>query len=110
MSDKKKIRDAFRNAVWKRDGYKCVMCGKKAVDAHHITDRNDMPWGGYVLENGISLCAECHLLAEQWHVSGNKEAPEGWHPDDLYKKIGSSKELAVEKSDNLNLEFKLRKR
>jgi hypothetical protein len=108
MSDKKKIRDAFRNNVFRRDRHKCVMCGKPAVDAHHITDRNDMPWGGYVIENGISLCSDCHIKAEQLHATG--VAYEGYAPDDLYKRISSSKELAVKKSEGLNAEFKLRRR
>lgn len=88
MADKKQIRRAFRNAVFKRDGYRCAMCGKPGkdrqgadahltfhskisgaslllLDAHHITERNDMPDGGYFEENGISLCdGGCHLFAE----------------------------------------------
>ena len=58
--DKKSIRETFRNAVFERDGYRCVMCGKTSkevkLDAHHIEDRHGMPNGGYVPENGISLC------------------------------------------------------
>ena len=64
-----------------------------------------MPAGGYVVENGISLCSECHIKAEHLHATG--ESWTNYTPDDLYKKIGSSKELAVEKSEKLS--FKLRK-
>ena len=54
MSQKKKqIRDNFRNEVFSRDKNCCLKCGEKAVDAHHITDRNEMPNGGYVKENAI---------------------------------------------------------
>ncbi len=95
---KKLIRHIFRTEVFKRDGYKCVFCDKEAVDAHHITDRNEMPEGGYVKENGISLCGEHHRLAEKYHESCGKTWADGFHPDELYRKIGSSKEIAILKS------------
>ena len=100
---KKDVRANFRKAVFARDGGKCVFCDLPAEDAHHITDRNspDIINGGYVLENGISLCASHHLMAEKFHISGGLEWEEGFHPDDLYKKIGSSKELAIKKSSEL---------
>ena len=59
-------RDEFREAVFARDGYKCVVCGSRenGLDAHHIIDRKLFYNGGYYLSNGVSLCEECHLLAE----------------------------------------------
>ena len=87
---KKKVRDAFRNDVFSRDKNKCRKCGQKAIDAHHITDRNEMPNGGYVKENGISLCADCHEKAEVWHLSGDIEFVDGYKPSDLYKLIESN--------------------
>lgn len=98
MSKKKKeIRRNFRDCVFKRDNYGCVTCKKINVelDAHHITDRNLMPNGGYVLENGISLCEECHINAEHFHSTG--EAIPGFSPEELYDKIGSSLKEATEK-------------
>ena len=59
------------------------------LDAHHITNRADMPHGGYVKENGISLCDRgCHLLAEVYHQTGTPHP--GFTPADLYRKIGVS--------------------
>jgi hypothetical protein len=101
MSQKKKqIRENFRNEVFSRDENKCRKCGKEncRLDAHHITDRNEMPNGGYVKENGISLCDECHVKAELWHLSGTLEYVEGYKPDDLYGLIGSNYGLALSKS------------
>jgi 5-methylcytosine-specific restriction endonuclease McrA len=95
---KKQIRADFRAAVFGRDNHRCVMCGKPAVDAHHITDRNEMPAGGYVKENGVSLCEDCHLLAEQFHSTGT--AAEGFAPEDLYHKIGSSYEQAYDAAEH----------
>jgi len=104
MSQKKKlIRQNFRDAVFKRDGYKCAVCGwnkdVSALDSHHICDRTLIINGGYVKENGISLCPDCHLKAEEFHCSG--QAPEGYMPDELYELIGSNYDLAVEKSKRL---------
>lgn len=95
--EKKKIRDAFRSRVFERDSYKCRVCQLPgAVDAHHITDRNLLPNGGYVKENGISLCPDCHIKAEVYHSTGT--ALDGFHPDDLYKLINSSYEKAHQAS------------
>jgi len=120
MAEKKQIRFAFRSTVLKRDRYRCAMCGKPGkdrqggeghaafhpgipaatlvlLDAHHITDRNDMPHGGYVAANGITLCDDgCHLFAEVYHQTG--EPHPGFSPAELYAKIGSSYEDALRAS------------
>ena len=107
MSKQKKqaVRKAFRDAVFKRDKYRCVMCDLKEMaenelDAHHITDRNLLPHGGYVKENGISLCTECHQKAEEFHSTGISYP--GYSPDDLYQKINSNLEKAIEASKKLS--------
>ena len=101
MKKKQAVREAFRNAVFERDKHKCKICGSPAVDSHHIVDRTEMPNGGYVLENGISLCNRCHIQAEQFHITGGKSWTHEMHPSDLYKLIGSSKEKAIEASELL---------
>lgn len=62
-------RDEFRNAVFKRDGFKCVVCGLPAKDAHHLVERRLWPDGGYYLLNGASVCEQHHLLAESTELS-----------------------------------------
>jgi 5-methylcytosine-specific restriction endonuclease McrA len=101
--NKKLIRQAFREAVFSRDLHKCRVCGAQSavLDAHHITDRNEMPNGGYVKENGISLCPDCHLKAEQYHISQKQTYLPAFHPDDLYALIGSSFEEAWQASEAL---------
>lgn len=107
MSNKKKeVRRKFREVCLKRDKLTCVMCGLKAksvneaeqiFDIHHITDRSEMPSGGFVLENGITLCKDdCHLKAEEYHSTGI--AFPGYSVDELYEKIGSSLAKAIEAS------------
>jgi len=95
MKAKLKIRDTFRNDVFERDNFKCVFCDKDSVDAHHITDRKEMPNGGYVKENGISVCEEHHLICEKYHMSDGQKWDIGYHPNDLYKKINSSYAMAL---------------
>lgn len=103
MKEKERVRAAFRDAVFKRAGFRCQGLGcavratradaERVLDAHHITDRALLPAGGYVPENGIALCAECHRKAEAFHSTG--KALEGWSPDDLYQIIDSSHDRAL---------------
>lgn len=113
MNNKKSIREDFRNAVFKRDRYVCAMCGHKPesadrLDAHHITDRTQMPFGGYCAANGISLCtdrcvnSDCHRKAEHLHATGIEFL--GYTPDDLYAKIKSSYRIAYAESLKLEIE------
>lgn len=93
-------RQNFRSTVLQRDNNRCVVCGfaptdLSELDAHHICDRNLMPFGGYVLPNGISLCTDrspgspdCHRKAESLHEKGI--AIKGYTPAELYAKIKSS--------------------
>jgi 5-methylcytosine-specific restriction endonuclease McrA len=101
MKQKQAVRAAFRDSVFGRDNQKCKVCYQPAVDAHHITDRTEMPNGGYVKENGISLCDKCHMKAERFHITAGLEWEPNMHPDDLYRKIGSSHEKAVKASEKL---------
>lgn len=120
MGRKQLVRAAFRSAVFERDRYRCVACGKPGrdrqggdghavyhrnatdaslvrLDAHHVTDRSGLPNGGYVRENGITLCDDgCHRLAEVFHRTGTPHP--GFSPADLYARIGSSYEDALRAS------------
>lgn len=104
---KKAIRKAFRDTCFARDKYSCVMCSfkstsekaEKELDCHHVTNREAMPAGGYVKENGISLCAPCHIKAEIFYSTGVAEP--GFAPNELYIKIGSTYEKAVAASKRL---------
>lgn len=107
----------------RRDGYRCRFCGELGkdrqgsddwkkyhgrirdesalvdLDAHHIMPREDMPNGGYVKENGISLCSDCHLKAEEWCQTGT--GPAGFSPDDLFRLIQSDLDNAIAASEKL---------
>lgn len=62
-------RDQFRELVFARDKHTCVHCGKPGVDAHHIMERRLFEDGGYYLENGVTLCPDCHLGAEDTTIA-----------------------------------------
>lgn len=101
---KKDIRKHFHAVCFHRDRYRCAFCKTQLFieyDVHHITNRKEMPNGGYVKENGITLCPPCHLKAEKFHISKGYSWEPNMHPNDLYKLIGSTYELAVEKSKSL---------
>ena len=80
MSQKLLTRNSFREAVFARDGYKCVLCGKTAaetlegkLDAHHLVERRlftaPEELGGYFLDNGVTVCEYDHMRCEQTLVS-----------------------------------------
>lgn len=62
-------RKTFRETVLERDGGKCVVCKNSATSVHHIIDRKLFEDGGYYMNNGASLCDECHLKAENTLIS-----------------------------------------
>lgn len=51
----------FREKVYARDGFKCVLCkNKKNLNAHHL---NGWSWcisGRYEPSNAVTLCGFCH--------------------------------------------------
>lgn len=97
---KKEIRKNFRNSCLKRDNFKCRVCQiSGGLDVHHIINRNNIPNGGYVIENGISLCSDCHFKAETFEIHNE----ENYSPENLFSLINSNKELAIKKSNNLKL-------
>lgn len=104
MTKKQKIREKFRILVLERDNYTCVNCGVQYIkktgnlllDAHHIMDRCHFPNGGYVLENGVSVCkVDCHFELEIFHIRKGLEWAWKFHPFQLYDKIDSSLKQAI---------------
>lgn len=53
---------AWRNAVFRRDNYACIMCGlSRNIQAHHIKRFADYPELRYVVSNGATICRDHHL-------------------------------------------------
>lgn len=95
MSEQKRmIRLRFNTDCFYRDDFTCRLCtaGPEKLEVHHITSREQMPNGGYVKENGITLCQKHHLIVETKSDYTN---------DELYGLIGSSYEKALVASSRL---------
>jgi hypothetical protein len=54
----------WRLDVYKKDGYICQLCKKtgKKLHAHHLQPYAEYPHLRTCIENGITLCKECHRI------------------------------------------------
>ena len=54
----------WKRAVKERDGNACRFCkSSERLEAHHIRQIKDRPDLALAIDNGITLCHECHLGA-----------------------------------------------
>lgn len=61
----------WRGAVLDRDGHACVDCGStERLQAHHVEHRSARPDLADDVENGITLCADCHAERHDSKVRG----------------------------------------
>ena len=65
--NKNRFRSDLENKKWiklilKRDNYTCQRCGKIGgnLEAHHIENWANRPELRYEIDNGVTLCKECH--------------------------------------------------
>lgn len=54
----------WRKEVYERDDYTCQCCGKRGgnINVHHIENFNENIESRIDINNGITLCVQCHLL------------------------------------------------
>jgi hypothetical protein len=52
----------WREAIFKRDNYTCRACKKRGgiLNAHHVLPFSKYPEKRFEMENGITLCIDCH--------------------------------------------------
>ena len=71
----------FIKGVFKRDGYKCQRCGSnKNLNAHHLNSYHWYKEGRTDVNNGVTLCGDCHKLFHEIYTRYNntKEQYEEW--------------------------------
>lgn len=57
----------WRKAVFERDGYACRICGHNGfITAHHIKSFAHYPELRFELNNGMTLCEECHKSTDNY--------------------------------------------
>lgn len=58
----------WREAVYKRDNWTCVFCGRRGVriQADHIKPFAHYPELRFAIDNGRTLCVPCHKTTETY--------------------------------------------
>lgn len=91
----------WRNKVYKRDNWTCQMCKekndkngvRKKINAHHIKSFSRYPKLRFVVENGITLCEECHYQTTSYGIKLNNKRI-------LKKRVNSENLLTSNVEDN----------
>lgn len=72
---------AWRNEVFKRDGYVCQMCNAKSIKGHrvileadHIKPFASFPELRFDVDNGRTLCQPCHRKTPTWGQKATRES------------------------------------
>lgn len=67
--------DDFIKGVYERDNYNCQICGQEGnghnLNAHHLDGYNWYKEGRTDINNGITLCKECHKEFHRLYGKGN---------------------------------------
>jgi hypothetical protein len=69
----------WREAVFKRDNWTCVWCGKRGGILHpdHIKPFALFPELRFAIDNGRTLCVDCHKKTDTWGYRTRKLSSDG---------------------------------
>lgn len=68
----------WREAVFSRDNFTCIWCGDNRggnLEADHIKPFCNYPELRFAIDNGRTLCKDCHKKTETWGNNKNCETP-----------------------------------
>ena len=62
----------WRTNVFQRDNYSCILCGTKGrINAHHKNSWDKHPDDRLNVDNGVTLCIDCHKDFHKKYGAGN---------------------------------------